>query len=40
MGARGGLASELVHQLLASGASDECPNDVRVGDVGELSALF
>ena len=39
-GARGGLAFELVYELLASGARDECPNDVGVCDIGELGALL
>ena len=39
-GACGGLTSKPVHQLLASGVSDECPNDVGVCDVGELGALL
>jgi len=38
--ARGGLAPELVYQLLAGGAGNEGPNDVRVCDVEELGALF
>jgi len=29
-----------VYQLLAGGAGNEGPNDVRVGDVGELGALL
>jgi hypothetical protein len=39
-GVRGSFSSKLVHQLLASGTGDECPNDVRVRDVGELSVLL
>jgi len=39
-GARGGLASELVYQLLAGGASDEGPDDVGVCDVGKLGTLL
>ena len=39
-GARGGLATELMYQLLASGAGNEGSDDIGVGDVGELSALF
>jgi hypothetical protein len=27
------------HQVAASGADEECPNDIRVGDVGQLGAL-
>jgi len=36
----GGLASELVYKLFAGGASDECLDDIGVGDVGELGALL
>ena len=39
-GARGGLTSKLVHQHLVDGAGDECPDDIGVGDVGELGALL
>jgi len=39
-GARGGLATELVYQLLTGGAGDEGPDDVGVCDVGELGALL
>jgi len=39
-GACGGLATELVYQLLAGGADDEGPDDVGVCDVGKLSALL
>jgi hypothetical protein len=35
----GSLASQFAHQIPASGAGEECPNDVRVGDVGQLGAL-
>jgi hypothetical protein len=36
----GSLASQFAHQVSASGASEECPDDVRVGDVGQLGALL
>jgi hypothetical protein len=36
----GSLASQFAHQVLASGAGEECPDDVRVGDVGQLGALL
>jgi len=39
-GAHGSLAPELMHQLLAGGASNECPNNIRVSYVGELGALL
>jgi hypothetical protein len=29
-----------VDELPTSGAGDECPDDIRIGDIGELSALF
>lgn len=32
--------SDLVHQLFASGADNECPYDIRVSDVRELGALI
>ena len=38
--ARGGLAPELVYQLLAGCATNEGSNDVGVRDVGELDALL
>ena len=38
--ARGGLAAELVYQLLAGGAGNEGSDDVGVCDVGELGALL
>jgi len=38
--ARGGLATELVYQLLAGGTADEGSDDVEVCDVGELGALL
>jgi hypothetical protein len=36
----GGLAFQLAHQVAAGGAGEECANDVRVGDVGQLGALL
>jgi hypothetical protein len=36
----GSLASQFAHQVSASGAGEECPDYVRVGDVGQLGALF
>jgi hypothetical protein len=36
----GSLATQFAHQVVASGAGEECPYDVRVGDVGQLSALL
>jgi hypothetical protein len=36
----GSLVSQFAHQVSASGAGKECPDDVRVGDVGQLSALL
>jgi hypothetical protein len=36
----GSLAPQFAHQVPASGASEECPDDVRVGDVGQLGALL
>jgi hypothetical protein len=36
----GSLASQFAHQVSASGADEECPDDVRVGDVGQLGALL
>ena len=38
--ARGGLAPELVHQLLTGGAGDEGSDDIGVRDVAELGALL
>jgi hypothetical protein len=35
----GSLAPQFTHQVSVSGASEECPDDVRVGDVGQLGAL-
>jgi hypothetical protein len=36
----GSLASQFAHQVSASGVGEECPDDVRVGDVGQLDALL
>jgi hypothetical protein len=36
----GSLASQFAHQVSASGAGEECPDDVRVGDVRQLGALL
>jgi hypothetical protein len=36
----GSLATQFAHQVAASGAGEECPYDVRVGDVGQLGALL
>jgi hypothetical protein len=36
----GSLASQFAYQVSASGADEECPDDVRVGDVGQLGALL
>ena len=36
----GSLAPQFAHQVSAYGASEECPNDVQVGDVGQLGALL
>jgi hypothetical protein len=36
----GSLASQFAHQVSASGAGEECPDDVRGGDVGQLGALL
>jgi hypothetical protein len=36
----GSLASQFAHQVSASGAGEECPDDARVGDVGQLGALL
>ena len=38
--ARVGLLTELMYQLLASGAGNEGSDNIGVGDVGELGALF
>jgi hypothetical protein len=34
------LAPQLAHQVSACGASEECPNDIQVGDVGQLVVLL
>jgi hypothetical protein len=36
----GGLAPQFAHQVSAGGAGEECPDDIRVGDVGQLGALL
>jgi hypothetical protein len=36
----GSLATQLAHQVAASGAGEERPDDIRVGDVGQLGALL
>jgi hypothetical protein len=36
----GSLASQFAHQVSASGAGEEHPDDIRVGDVGQLGALL
>jgi hypothetical protein len=36
----GSLAPQFAHQVAASGASEERPDDIRVGDVGQLGALL
>jgi hypothetical protein len=36
----GGLATQLAHQVAASGAGEERADDIRVSDVGRLDALF
>jgi hypothetical protein len=36
----GGLATQLAHQVVAGGASEERADDIRVGDVGQLGALL
>jgi hypothetical protein len=36
----GSLATQFAHQVAASGADEERPYDVRVGDVGQLGALL
>jgi hypothetical protein len=36
----GCLMSQFAYQVPASGASEECSDDVRVGDVGQLGALL
>jgi hypothetical protein len=36
----GSLAPQFAHQISASGASEESPDDIRVGNVGQLGALL
>jgi hypothetical protein len=36
----GSLATQFAHQVEASDASEERPDDIRVGDVGQLGALL
>jgi hypothetical protein len=36
----GGLATQLAHQVVASGAGEERADDIWVGDVGQLGALL
>jgi hypothetical protein len=36
----GSLVSQFAHQVPASGAGEESPDDVQVGDVGQLDALL
>jgi hypothetical protein len=36
----GSLAPQFAHQVPARGAGEECPDDVRVGDVGQLVVLL
>jgi hypothetical protein len=36
----GSLAPQFAHQVTASGAGEERPDDIRVGDVGQLGALL
>jgi hypothetical protein len=36
----GSLAPQFAHQVSARGAGEECPDDVRVGNVGQLGALL
>jgi hypothetical protein len=36
----GGLATQLAHQVAAGGAGEECADDIRIGDVGQLGALL
>jgi hypothetical protein len=40
IGSDGGVAAQLSDQLFAGGAREEGHDNVRVGDVGELSALL
>jgi hypothetical protein len=36
----GSLAAQFAHRVAASGAGEERPDDIRVGDVGQLGALL
>jgi hypothetical protein len=36
----GSLAAQFAHQVSAGGAGEERPDDIRVGDVGQLGALL
>jgi hypothetical protein len=36
----GSLATQFAHQVATSGAGKECPDDIRVSDVGQLGALL
>jgi hypothetical protein len=36
----GSLAAQFAHQVTTSGAGEERPDDIRVGDVGQLGALL
>jgi hypothetical protein len=36
----GSFATQFAHQVAASGAGEERPDDIRVGDVGKLGALL
>jgi hypothetical protein len=36
----GSLAAQFAHQVAASGVGEERPDDIRVGDVGQLGALL
>jgi hypothetical protein len=36
----GSLAPQFAQQVAASGAGEERPDDIRVGDVGQLGALL
>jgi hypothetical protein len=40
IGGGGGVVAQLSNQLLAGGSREESYDNVRVGDVGKLSALF
>jgi hypothetical protein len=36
----GSLVAQFAHQVAASGAGEERPDDIRVDDVGQLGALL